>query len=56
MKVKLYYEDINGSMGGNEIVSILKLAWWLFIGRIKPNENSAIYYIRKIETTDGFKI
>ncbi len=56
MKVKLYFEDSKSSMGGWEIVSILRLMWWIFLGRIRPKENSAIYYIRKIEAIDGQRI
>lgn len=56
MKFKVYYESKNSYMGGYEIVSIFKLMWWLFLGRIKPKENSTIYYIRKIETIDGYRI
>ena len=56
MVVKVYFEDKNGSMGGWEIVSIFKLMWWIFLGRIKPKENSTIYYIRKIETITGKRI
>ena len=56
MRVKVYFEDINSVMGGNEVVSIFKLAWWLFLGRILPKENSAVYYIRKIETMNGVRI
>ena len=56
MKVKVYFEGSKSSMGGWEIVSIFKLMWWIFIGRILPKENSAIYFIRKIETIDGRRI
>jgi hypothetical protein len=56
MKVKVYFEDSKSSMGGWEIVSIFKLMWWIFLGRIKPKENSTIYFIRKIETIDGRRI
>ena len=56
MKVKVYYENDISSMGGYEIVSIFKLMWWIFLGRIKPNDKSAIYYIRKIETMTGRRI
>ena len=57
-KVKVYYESSHGnnSMGGHEIISVLKLMWWVFMGRIKPKEESTIYYIRKIETITGKKI
>jgi hypothetical protein len=56
MKVKVYFENINSSMGGHEVVSIFKLMWWIFLGKIKPKENSATYYIRKIEKIDGTRI
>ena len=56
MKVKVYYENDISSMGGYEIVSIFKLMWWIFLGRIKPNDKSDIYYIRKIETITGRRI
>lgn len=56
MKIKLYYEDKNSTMDGWEIVSITKLMWWIFLGRIQPKENSTIYFIRKIETIDGMRI
>jgi hypothetical protein len=56
MKVKVYYENDTSSQGGYEIVSILKLMWWIFLGRIKPNDKSDIYYIRKIETITGRRI
>jgi hypothetical protein len=56
MKVKVYFENINSSMGGHEVVSIFKLMWWIFLGRIKPKENSTIYYIKKIEKIDGIRI
>jgi hypothetical protein len=56
MKFKVYFEDKESSMGGWEFVSLFKLMWWLFLGRIKPKEDSTIYYIRKIETSDGLRI
>lgn len=56
MKVKLYFESGDGSMGGHEIVSIFKLMWWLLLGRINPKEDSARYYIRKITTVNGKRI
>jgi hypothetical protein len=56
MKFKVYFEDSLSSMGGNEVVSFTKLIWWLFRGRIKPKENSTIYYIKKIETENGNRI
>ena len=56
MKVKVYFESYDSTMGGWEIVSIFKLIWWIFLGRIKPKENSAIYFIRKIETMSGRRI
>jgi len=56
MKVKVYFEDKDSSMGGWEKMSIIKLMWWIFLGRIKPKEKSAIYFIRKIETVDGKRI
>jgi hypothetical protein len=56
MKVKVYYEDMGSTMGGWEIVNIFKLMWWIFIGSIRPKDKSARYYIRKIETIDGFRI
>jgi hypothetical protein len=56
MKVKVYFEDKESTMGGHEIVSIFKLMWWVFLGRIHPKENSTIYYITKIETMSGVRI
>jgi len=56
MKVKVYFEDEKSTMGGYEIVSIFKLSWWLFLGRIHPKEKTAIYYITKIETICGVRI
>ena len=58
MIVKVYYESSDGdsSIGGYEFVSIFKLMWWIFKGKIKPKEKSTIYYIRKIETITGKKI
>lgn len=56
MKVKVYFECSERSMGGWEIVSVFKLMWWVFLGRVRPRENSAVYYIRKIETIDGHRI
>ena len=49
MKYKLFYENKNSTMGGYEYCGFLKLIWWIFLGRIKPTENSDIYYIKKIE-------
>lgn len=43
-------------MGGYEIVSIFKLMWRIFSGRINPKEKSTKYYIRKIETLNGTRI
>ena len=56
MKVKVYFEGSKSSIGGWEIVSIFKLMWWIFLGRIKPKENTTIYFIRKIKTIDGRRI
>ena len=56
MKLKLYFEDRDGTMGGWEYVGLLKLMWWIFTARIRPKENSTIYYIRKIETKNGLRI
>jgi hypothetical protein len=56
MKVKVYFVGENNTIGGYEIVSIFKLMWWIFQGRIKPKENSTIYYIRRIETINGNRI
>jgi hypothetical protein len=56
MKVKVYFENSKSSMGGHEVVSIFKLMWWIFLGKIKPKENSTTYFIRKIETIDGRRI
>lgn len=56
MKVKVFFENLDSSMGGHEIVSIFKLMWWIFIGRIHPKEKSTTYYIRKIETIGGVRI
>ena len=54
--VKVYFENKNSSIGGVEIVSVFKLMWWIFIGRIMPNEKSTIYFIKKIETLNGTRI
>ena len=56
MIVKVYFESEGAAMGGWKYVSIFKLMWWLFLGRIKPKEKSTIYYIRKIETITGRRI
>ena len=56
MKVKVYFEDEKSTMGGDEVVSIFKLMWWLFLGRIHPKEKTTIYYITKIETICGVRI
>ena len=58
MVVKVYYESSDGNdlFGGYEFVSIFKLMWWIFKGRIKPKEKSTIYHIRKIETITGKRI
>lgn len=56
MILKVYFENSEQSMGGWEYVSLIKLMWWIFIGRIKPKENSTIYYIYKIETKNGTRI
>ena len=56
MKVKIYFENKNQSQGGYEIVSIFKLMWWIFLGRIRPKEKSSKYFIRKIETLNGVRI
>jgi len=48
-----YYVSEDTNMGGYEIVSVFKLMWWIIQGRIKPKENSTIYYIRRIETING---
>ena len=56
MKVKVYFENEHSTMGGYEVVSIFKLMWWIFIGRIHPKEKSTLYYIRKIETMSGIRI
>jgi len=56
MKIKVYYENKTSSIGGWEVVSIFKLMWWIFLGRINPKEKSAIYFIRKIETIGGVRI
>jgi len=56
MKIKVYFINDDATMGGYEIVSIFKLMWWIFLGRIKPKENSTIYYIRRIETVNGNRI
>lgn len=56
MRVKVYFENKDSSMGGWEIVSIFKLMWWIFLRRINPKENSTTYFIRKIETIDGIRI
>jgi hypothetical protein len=58
MIVKVYFEsnDSENSIGGYEFISIFKLMWWIFKGRIKPKEKSTIYYIRKIETITGKRI
>lgn len=56
MILKVYYENINSTLGGWEYVSLFKLMWWLFIGRIRPKDYTDIYYIRKIETIQGVRI
>ena len=56
MKVKVYFENENSTMGGYEIVSIFKLMWWIYVGKIYPKEKSSLYYIRKIETMRGVRI
>jgi hypothetical protein len=56
MKLRVYFENYDSTMGGYEVVSIFKLMWWLWLGRIKPKENSDIYYIRKIETMSRRRI
>lgn len=56
MKLKLYFEDRNSTMGGWEYVGLIKLMWWVFTNRIRPKENSTTYYIRKIETKNGLRI
>jgi len=56
MKIKLYFEDKDGVMGGWEYVSILKLMWWIWGCRINPKQDSAVYYIRKLETKNGMRI
>lgn len=56
MRIKVYFENEKSTMGGFEIVSIFKLMWWIFLGKINPNENSSRYYIRKIETIKGKRI
>ena len=56
MIYKVHFEDEKSSMGGWEYVSFFKLMWWIFLGRIKPKENSARYYIRRIETSKGKRI
>lgn len=56
MKYKVYFEDKTGVAGGFEKVSFLRLIWWIWSGRIKPKENSFIYYITKIETEKGKRI
>lgn len=56
MRFKLHFEDENSSMGGWEYVSLFKLMWWIFLGRINPNEKTTTYYIRRIETSKGKRI
>jgi hypothetical protein len=56
MMVKVYFENEGSTMGGWEIVSIFKLMWWIFLGRINPKEKSTRYHIRKIETITGSRI
>ena len=56
MIIKLYFEDKDSKQGGFEYVSLTKLMWWIFLGRIKPKEKSAVYYIRRIETINGKRI
>lgn len=43
IKVKLYFENKESTMGGWEIVSLPKLIWWLFLGRI--NQKRILRYI-----------
>lgn len=54
--IKVYYENCEGAVGGHETVSIFKMFWWLYFGRINPREKSDKYYIRKIETDYGDRI
>jgi hypothetical protein len=54
--VKVYFENEESTEGGYEVVSRFKLIWWIFKGRIRPKQNTDIYYIRKIETMDGRRI
>lgn len=54
--VKVYFENWDGTLGGNETISIFKLFWWLYFGKITPKEKSDRYYIRKIETDFGDRI
>lgn len=56
MTLKVYYENINSTLGGWEYVSLFKLMWWLFIGRIRPKNYTDTYYIRRIETVEGIRI
>ena len=56
MKLKVYFENQESTMGGWEIVPLYRLVWWLFLGHIKPKENSTRYFIRKIETIEGRRI
>ena len=56
MKLKVYYENIDSTQGGWEYVSLFKIMYWLFIGRIKPKDYTDRYYIRKIETVEGVRI
>jgi hypothetical protein len=56
LKVKVYFENNDSTMGGCEVVSIFKLSWWLFLGRIHVKEKTDIYYITKIETICGVRI
>ena len=53
MIVKVYFENEGSTMGGWKIVSIFKLMWWIFLGRINPKEKLTRYYIRRIETITG---
>lgn len=56
MIVKVYYENGYSTQGGREYVSLFKLMWWLFIGRIKPKDDTDRYYIKRIETIRGRRI
>lgn len=56
MIIKVYYENEKSTQGGWEYVGFFKLMWWIFLGRIKPKDNTDLYYIRKLKTISNKRI